>query len=160
MTAKRYLSLTPSLASVFLLVTLSSCGGTKIPPEYEWFYELDDDQRATAVVELEPDTQVDLCLLSRYVEHPASPTVCWAVAGEGARVVPAISKRLAIEEHPDLQLFNLLHRMNQEGHYNVAEDQELMSLLEAKSAAMVMEYWRDVTGEQIGEIRRSVQTPE
>jgi hypothetical protein len=141
---------------------MSGCGfgGTKIPVQYEWFFELDDAARAAAVVKLEPDIQVDLCLLSRYVGHPASPTVCWAVADEGAKVIPAIRRRLAAEKHPDLQLFALVHRMHLQGHYNVGQDRELMSLLEARSKAMPMEYWREVTGEQIEEIRRSAQAAE
>jgi hypothetical protein len=94
------------------------------------------------------------------VEHPASSAVCWAVADEGAKLIPAISKRLEVDEHPDLQLFDLVHRMHQEGHYNVAQGRELMALLEARSKTLAMEYWREITGEQIEQIRHSAQTPE
>ena len=162
MCARRSLLSPLLLAGVILLVALSSCLETAIPvpPHYEWFFELDDVARAAAVVKLEPDTQVDLCLLSRYVEHPASSFVCWAVASQGAKVIPAITKRLEVDDHPDLQLFNLVHRMHQEGHYNVAQDHQLMSLLEAKSQALAMEDWREITGEQIEEIRRSAPAPE
>lgn len=160
MNARLYLSLTPSLASIAILKLCSCGGGTKVPPQYEWFYALDDAARAAAVVGLEPDTQVDLCLLSRYVGHPASSRVCWTVASQGEKVVPAIRKRLATEKHPPLQLFDLAHRMHQGGHYNVAQDRELMSLLEAKSKVLSMEFLRERTGEQIEEIRRSAQTPE
>jgi hypothetical protein len=72
MAPRRYFSFTPSLASVTLLTLYSCGGGTKGPPQYAWFYELDDAARAAAVVKLEPDTQVDhVCSLATWSIQPA-----------------------------------------------------------------------------------------
>jgi hypothetical protein len=148
-------------ATTFLLVASMACGRTEIPTKYKWFYELGHSVRAEAIVRLDPGTQVDLYLLSPYVEHPADGSILEAVAGEGIRVIPAVRDRLSSGKFADPWLFNLLHRMNELGHYAVADDPELMSQLEMEAERLPVEYWRQRASEQIEEIRlkASVRSP-
>jgi hypothetical protein len=128
------------LLAALSLALLDSCGGS-IPHTVEGseaFFKLSDREQAARLSEFSPADQVGLYLTSRYFEPPYYG-IGDAVAGRGAKVLPAILDRLT--RGPDWEVPGLLYlliKMDKGNHYSVAQDKHAVSVIRGRFDAVTI----------------------
>ena len=125
-----------TLFSSFLcMVTLASC--QQVPPEYEVFLKLPQDEQRAKMRALPIDKQIDYYLAGTHYVHPPLLGLGDVIAGEGKEAIPVLMKRLE-EEKKDSNKMDLMlvFRSMHYFYYDLRDEKDVIELLKKVAANM------------------------
>lgn len=152
MITKRLLRVLIGIAGLLLSIV---CFGTAITSENRQFLDLPIKERRESIGQYPLDKQVDLYLLAVLTKHPPDLGLADAVAKNGLKIVPFLTKRLVEEkrEIAKMYLIDVFYRMQSLGFYAVASDKKTMALLDEQLSNITDPQWKRLSSELITKIR-------
>lgn len=142
MTNTQYIKVVFFLLVPFYACSYLSCGPAGSFCKWENFKTLDYEKKMDVIEDCTPEDQIEIYFQAASRRSRDQDDIKDAIASSGARLIPAIIKRiedrverrLHIEEVPFL--LNPLVMMENRGYYHVAGDKELMTRLEKAVASL------------------------
>ena len=148
------------LAAAALLCACSLLGGAVSRGDCEWesFQNLAYSQMQETFRICPPDTQVDLYVRWSRATIPPNTDLADTMASLGHRVIPEMLVRIeqsakSSDQVAKWDLLFVLLRMQDGGHYAVANDEQLMSRLERAVAAMTEPELKKAAERTLGQIK-------
>lgn len=125
------------------------------PEASESFLRKPMAERRTAILQYPPEQQVELYLRAMLEKHPPDLALADAVANNGAKIVPALIRRLIREDRDvaKMHLIDVFLRMQELGYYPVASDAKTLDLLAQQVATMKDPQWKSTSSDMLDRIR-------
>jgi hypothetical protein len=150
----RYLRVSLLLLSLLSFGFLTKCGA---PPEYAQLLKLPREQQLCEFKKLPVDKQIEFYLYSRTGEPPR-PDFDYALASEGAKVIPTLLQRLRSEpaEYRQVDMILLFELMNRE-YIDLKNDKVVIGGIEEVVAKMKDSSWKGMAQKSLTAIKERVQ---
>lgn len=126
-----------------LAVTLLTACGPRMPPEYQWFFDLSPEQQHVEMKKFPIEKQVDYYLIGMSYVHPPRIGLADEIAQQGKRGLPYLVKRLQ-DEKEDYERANIILVLKEMSlfYYDLRGEKEVLRVL-SETIATMKEPWKE-----------------